>query len=969
MILSKLKSFILSYQLACASFLFLLCITVFAYFETKTRNAQKREHLFEYRTSQAQKIIESRLNNYIHILRGAKGLFVSSDTVTRNQWIAYIHQIDSYSNYPGIQAIGYCEYVHAALDSHITRIRAEGFPNYKVFPEGNRPEYTPIVFLEPFSGRNLKAFGFDMFSDPIRKKAMQLARDLDKAIITSKVKLVQETDRNVQAGFLIYLPIYRNGTLTRNIQERRKYITGFIYSAFRATDLMNAILGKEFTDLNIEIYDSTPFSEGTLLFDKNRQTSSGTLQYDPIVQVKSLVVGEHVWKVRFTSLALFHLSADSNLPTTILLGGLIISLLMFVVIWSQSQTHKADKIKQTITDNATAALFMMDINGYCTFMNPAAEEMTGFTLDEIREKPLHAMIHHTRPDGSSYPPEAWPIEQALPTNTSMRTYEDVFIRKDGTFFPVTCAAQPIFQNSLPLSTVIEVRDITVEKRNQQAVVESEARFRNMADNAPVMIWVIDANGQCTYLNRQWSEFTGQSLEQGLGRGWQSVVHSEDRIHSAVVYKEAYEKFMPFSLDYRIRRHDGEFRWTISSAAPRFSQKGEFMGYIGSIIDITERKEAEKQMEENAQLLQKVFLEVPAIVGLLRASDQSYILINPLLSKLFNDRPLLGKTIAEAHPELEEHSFSKVVANVFKHAKPFIGHEMPATLHYVDDQPITGYYNIVCQPLFDHNGQVESILLFAVEVTELVAARKTLLAINEVLSTKNEELLRINNDLDNFVYTASHDLKSPIANLEGLNMVLRKRLTSKLDDMENKMLDMIELSINKLKGTIQDLAEITKVQKDLPANTESLSFEEILEDVKSDNENLILQAQAAIHADFQVSRLHYARKNLRSIIYNLVSNAIKYRSPDRPCQVHITTEEAGEFVILTVQDNGLGIRQEQIHKLFSMFQRLHTHVEGTGIGLYIVKRIIENNGGRIEVESEIDTGTTFRVFFKNTPDHE
>ena len=118
-------------------------------------------------------------------------------------------------------------------------------------------------------------------------------------------------------------------------------------------------------------------------------------------------------------------------------------------------------------------------------------------------------------------------------------------------------------------------------------------------------------------------------------------------------------------------------------------------------------------------------------------------------------------------------------------------------------------------------------------------------------------------------------------------------------------------------------------------------------------------------EFNMPEIFYARKNLRSILYNLLSNAIKYRSPDRPLLVRIRTEQVGPETVLSVQDNGLGIRPHQLHKLFSMFTRLHSHVEGTGIGLYMIKRIIENNGGTIEVESEIEAGTRFTVRFKNT----
>src|SRR5690606_24843048 len=155
-------------------------------------------------------------------------------------------------------------------------------------------------------------------------------------------------------------------------------------------------------------------------------------------------------------------------------------------------------------------------------------------------------------------------------------------------------------------------------------------------------------------------------------------------------------------------------------------------------------------------------------------------------------------------------------------------------------------------------------------------------------------------------------------------------------------------------------------KGLHAKVEPLEFEHILQDVMLDIDSLAKESNANVQVDFQVKNLLYARKNLRSIIYNLVSNALKYRKPDQAPEVHISTYMEDDYVVLRVQDNGLGIKKGQEQKLFNMFKRLHNHVEGTGIGLYIVKRIIENNGGRIELESELGQGTTFRVYFKQVP---
>ncbi|NDK56678.1 sensor histidine kinase [Pontibacter fetidus] len=235
--------------------------------------------------------------------------------------------------------------------------------------------------------------------------------------------------------------------------------------------------------------------------------------------------------------------------------------------------------------------------------------------------------------------------------------------------------------------------------------------------------------------------------------------------------------------------------------------------------------------------------------------------------------------------------------------------------------------------------------------------------NEELMHKNQELLRINTDLDNFVYTASHDLKAPVINLEGLVEVLKEDLG---DNTHHPILDRITASINRLKNVITDLTEVARLQ-DSNATKEVVELQGLLEEVKEDLQLNMERKGARIHSNLQgFSLLRYPRKNLRSIVYNLLSNAIKYSSPDRVPEINVTmTQPSPEQLVLSIADNGLGMNEAQRDKVFQMYRRMHTHVEGSGLGLYIVKRILENNGDRIEVESEEGVGSTFKIYFKAT----
>jgi PAS domain S-box-containing protein len=264
-------------------------------------------------------------------------------------------------------------------------------------------------------------------------------------------------------------------------------------------------------------------------------------------------------------------------------------------------------------------------------------------------------------------------------------------------------------------------------------------------------------------------------------------------------------------------------------------------------------------------------------------------------------------------------------------------------------------NVVITAIYDSGGQH---IGFAKITRDLTEKRR-----NEELMQKNQELVRLNRELDNFVYAASHDLKSPVANLEGLMMELKQVVGAEQEDYADLM-RLIDHNLQGLKTVVNDLAQVARVdqEKQVP---EMVDLAQLLREIQHSLRDQILEKKVLLSADFsQAPALAYARKNLRSILFNLVSNAIKYLTPGKLAEVKITTRHLPhqKAILLSVSDNGLGIPDNQQDKIFSMFRRFHTHVEGSGLGLYLVKKILENQGDRIEVESQVNTGSTFKVFF-------
>ena len=284
----------------------------------------------------------------------------------------------------------------------------------------------------------------------------------------------------------------------------------------------------------------------------------------------------------------------------------------------------------------------------------------------------------------------------------------------------------------------------------------------------------------------------------------------------------------------------------------------------------------------------------------------------------------------------------------------------------------GAVDFLFKPLhpFITKAKVSAFVRFYLQKKELEQANRYVLNLNrdleERVKERTKELTRINNDLDNFIYTASHDLKAPINNIEGLMKLISDRFSTDPGNPEaiSSLMDMVQESVNRFKNTLKDLTEVAKIQHEDVTDESKVSFAEMLDEVKLTIRDLIQKYDARIVEDFsQAPEINFSRKNLRSILYNLVSNAIKYSSPERQPEVKVSATPVDSYILLTVQDNGLGIRKDVQKKVFGMFKRLHSHVEGTGVGMAIVKRIVENSGGKIELQSEEGVGTEFKIYLK------
>lgn len=396
--------------------------------------------------------------------------------------------------------------------------------------------------------------------------------------------------------------------------------------------------------------------------------------------------------------------------------------------------------------------------------------------------------------------------------------------------------------------------------------------------------------------------------------------------------------------------------------PRRNAEKEIDGIFVFAYEVNEFVLAKKQLESNFKRFEKLANTLPQIVW--TATPKGYFdYFNDqwfsYSGKDFNQSKGLGWTSC-LHPE----DFSKVSGVWTSSVETGDLFQIEARIRSAEGQ--LNWALIRALPIKDEKDHIYQWCGTCTLIQDQKKLEQEILKSNENLTRLNKELTQVNSDLDNFIYTASHDLKTPIANIEGLVDALTNYL--KKDTQDNpvigQLLQMIKNSIKRFYKTIHDLTEITKLQRLNEVEEANIPLEGLIEEIKLDLYMMINKSKGKIILELgDLKEIKFSLKNLRNVLYNLVSNGLKYRSPCRDPVIVISSNEEGEFNTITIQDNGMGMDPSRRDSIFGMFKRFHNHVEGSGIGLFIVKKIMDNAGGRIEVESKVGEGSKFKLFFK------
>lgn len=485
------------------------------------------------------------------------------------------------------------------------------------------------------------------------------------------------------------------------------------------------------------------------------------------------------------------------------------------------------------------------------------------------------------------------------------------------------------------------KEIIKRKHIENDLKISEARFRAMSDSVPIMIRVSDRTGACTYWNKLWYDYTGQPQDQSLGTKWIGVIHPDDQQETLSAISTAIEARKPFELYYRLKGTNGKYRWHMDSGLPKYSEEGWLEGFIGTVVDIHERKLAEDALMESEDKLRHA-IEATKLGTWDFYPESSDLICSDRCKELFG------------LPPSEAVTYRLFLLGVHKEDRRKVDAAVRQSLHPKNRHP----FEVEFRTIGHDDGKLRWIRAkgeaFFNEKNDAVRLVGTVLDITERKFLEQQK--------DDFLGIASHELKTPVTSIKGNVQVLEHTLRSKGDAHAANQLQKVDRQINKLVSLINDLLDVTKIETGKMLFTrEDFDFDELVDEVVKSMQFVSVNHILKRTGDTYKAIVNGDRNRIEQVITNLISNAIKY-SPGAD-KVIVNTSIGQGVVNLSVQDFGPGLSSEHLNKVFDRFYRVsgaNNWASGLGLGLYISAEIVGKHNGKIWVESILNEGSTFYV---------
>ncbi len=943
---------------------------------------QELQAQFDSLQSEARSNIVQRMKAYEQMLRGVNALLNHDNQLTRNEFHDYVDKLQLKREYPGIQGVGFALIVPAAqINRHIAAIRHQGISSYTIHPAGKRDTYTTTLYFEPFAEHLLPSLGYDGFTDPVRRAAMEKARDSGMAALSGKISPLTGGREIRQANVRIYLPAYRYGAAIATPEQRRSNIIGWVYSPFLLEDLMSGILGEHAAAVDIKIFDGEEISEVTKLYDPD-QHSDEERANSRFRGQQQISIANHTWTMAISSLPDFEAQLGQGEARLIAYAGIVASLLLALLSWlliyiqkRRQQLAAVEASYSTMFDNTLDAALLLQGNRIIN-CNSMATELLGRSRAAIIGQQLTYLSPGIQPDGSLSSIKAAEKFSTAFASGTQDFFEWQLRHADGSMIDCDVAVRAILIGG-EVRIFASFRDITQRKQSELAQLHS------ILESSPDAVLLVDDEGLIIFANNVAEKLFYYPKKKLIGMNVDELVPLRARNHHDQLRKKFQgiprSRAMASGQSLSATRNDGsEFPVEISLSPIKISGKRMV---IAVVHDITARKRVEMELlnslEEIKSAHQRLSLQFNSMPLAYIVWNRDFVVTewNPAAEKMF------GWTVADA---VGRHAYELIVpedmqshvTSVWRNI--MLGKEM--SLHSINENVTRAGKRIICEwfntPLRNNQGEVYGCMSMVSDITQRKQAERDLIELNERLELRVAERtqeLALAKELaeaashakSEFLANMSHEIRTPMNSVLGMAyLALKTELTTKQRDY----LEKIHYSGEHLLGIINDILDFSKIEAG-KLDMEMVDFELhslfkninslVADKAKSKGLHLVFDMAPEVASCMRGDPLRVSQ-----ILINYVNNAIKFTQRG---DIIIRVKNEGEsshasLLRFEVQDTGIGMSQEAIGKLFQPFQQADSSITrrygGTGLGLAISMRLANMMGGEVGVASQPGLGSTF-----------